>query len=504
MIAAVSALWVVPLLAALLCSRIASARRARVVAVLGASLALALSVAIFVSGEQGDAFARVDVTRGAVLGLRYHVGVDGLSAVLLPLTASLALAALAAVRRAGFDGRMAARVLVTEAGLLGCLVSLDLGLLTLFWALSLAPLRSAARAGKDRALAGAVDIAVVGSVLPLVVAAVALGVEGARAGLHAPLDLTELGALAAARPFAPWIGVLVLIAALVRMGVFPVHSWVPFAVERGPMPLVLVGIVTPIGSYLVARVALPLFPAELGAPTLLPVGVVTAAYGALLAVGQHDLRRLLGFVLVSQAGLVLAGLANLNEPSVAGSLLQAMAAVVACSGLLLVASAVEARAGTVDMRRLGGLVRRAPHMASVFLLLSLAAVGFPATVTFVSEDLLVQGLLRGHGLLAGTLLVVTAVNGVTLVRAFKRTFLGPPSPHADDLGAFEEMLPRERWVSMTIVVALLAGGFAPAPLLAVRQGVLGVMPRAAPARAGPRRRDGRTASPRLAMARRRS
>ncbi len=479
MIFAVSALWAVPLLAALICSRIASARRARVAAALGASLVLALAVAIFASAEQGDAFARVEVTRGAALGLRYHVGVDGLSAVLLPLTAALALAALVAGRRADEGGRAAARVLVTEGALLGCLVSLDLGLLTLFWALSLIPLRSAARAGKDRALAGAVDVGILGSVLPLAVAAIALGVQGARAGLHAPLDLADLGALASARPFAPWIGVLVLVAALVRMGVFPVHSWVPFAVERGPVPLVLVGIVTPIGSYLVARVGLPLFPAAVGSPALLAAGVLTAAYGALLAVGQHHLRRLFGFLLVSQAGLVLAGLANLNEQSVAGSLLQAMAAVVACSGLLLVASAIEARAGTEDMRRLGGLVRRAPHMASMFLLLALAAVGFPATVGFVSEDLLVQGLLRGHGLLAGTLLVVTAVNGVTLVRAYKRTFLGPPSQHADDLGAFEAMLPRERWVAMTIVVALLAGGFAAAPLLAVRQGVLGVMPRAA-------------------------
>jgi NADH-quinone oxidoreductase subunit M len=279
--------------------------------------------------------------------------------------------------------------------------------------------------------------------------------------------------------------VLVLLAALIRMGVFPLHAWVPFIIERGPMPLVLVGIVTPIGSFLIARVGLPLFPDQVGVSTLLPLGVLTAIYGALLAVGQHDLRRMLGFILVSQSGFVLTGIASLNEQSVAGSLLQAMATVVACSGLLLVASAVEARAGTVDMRRLGGLVRRAPRMASVFLLLSFAAVGFPGTVTFVSEDLLVQGLLRSHGLLAGTLLLVTAVNGVTLIRAFKRTFLGPASRHADDLGSFEDVLPRERWVSMTIVVALLAGGFAAAPLLAVRQGVLGIMPRSAQAPAGP-------------------
>src|SRR6185437_10333514 len=158
--------------------------------------------------------------------------------------------------------------------------------------------RSASRAGKDRALGLVVDLAVIASMVPLIVAAIALGVHGVRAGLYAPLDLAELGKLAAVSPFSPWIGVLVILAALARMGVFPLHSWVPFVVERGPMPLVLVGIVTPVGSFLVARVALPLFPDQVGASALLPLGVITATYGALLAVGQHDLRRLLGFLLV--------------------------------------------------------------------------------------------------------------------------------------------------------------------------------------------------------------
>jgi NADH-quinone oxidoreductase subunit M len=109
--------------------------------------------------------------------------------------------------------------------------------------------------------------------------------------------------------------------------------------------------------------------------------------------------------------------------------------------------------------------------------LSAAAVGFPGTLGFVSEDLLVQGLLRTHGLAVAGLLIVTALNGILLYRAFKRTFLGPQSPHPQVMRGMEDFLPRERWVSVALVVLLLLGGFAPAPLLAVRKGVVTALQR---------------------------
>jgi NADH-quinone oxidoreductase subunit M len=142
---------------------------------------------------------------------------------------------------------------------------------------------------------------------------------------------------------------------------------------------------------------------------------------------------------------------------------------------LLIAGAIAVRTGTTDIRLLGGLITRAPRMATGFLLLSAAAVGFPGTLGFVSEDLLVQGLLRTHSLVAAGLLIVTALNSILLYRAFKRTFLGPPSPHAQLLSGMEDFLPRESWVWVLLIGTLLLGGFAPAPLLAVRQGVVSAL-----------------------------
>jgi NADH-quinone oxidoreductase subunit M len=176
-------------------------------------------------------------------------------------------------------------------------------------------------------------------------------------------------------------------------------------------------------------------------------------------------------------GLVLAGLAALNAPSVAGALMQAMSSVVEVGGLMLIALEVESRAGTTDMRKLGGLVRHAPRMATGFFLLSAAAVGFPGTISFVAEDLAIQGLLRQHAVVAGILLVVTAINGIVLFKAWKQVFLGPPSPHVPPLRSFEDLHGWEYLASVAMMVILLVGGLLPDPLLAVRSGVVDALKR---------------------------
>ncbi len=295
---------------------------------------------------------------------------------------------------------------------------------------------------------------------------------GAGAGLSSPLHL--VAAVRAGVHNAAWIGWLFLFAALLRMGIFPVHLWLTAAAWRAPGYSAMPALFTSLGSVGLARVVMPLFPglcAQVSTPLVL-LGAGTALYGALLAIGQSDLRRVIGYFWVSQMGLVLTGLAALNTPGVAGGLLQAMSSVVEVSGLMLIALEVEARAGTTDMRLLGGLVRRAPRMATGFLLLSAAAVGFPGTISFVAEDLAIQGLLAEHELAAGVLLIVTAINGITLFKAFKQTFLGPGSQHAKTLRSFEDLRGWEYRASVAMMATLLVGGFMPQPLLAVRAGVV--------------------------------
>lgn len=471
-------LWLLPLLAAVVVQFVLrGGRRQRSFAIGAAAVVFALALVTFLASAWGAAFAREDLISPLFMAWRFHMGVDGLNAVLLPMTSAVALAALLSTPRSDLRGDTAARILVVEGTLLASFMALDAALMSVFWVASMLPLWQDTRRSGSRPLHVVMTLSVVATAVALLAAVLGMAKHGAAAGLSSPLDL--VAAARAGVQNAAWIGWLFLFAALLRMGIFPVHLWLTAAAWRAPGYSAMPALFTSLGSFGLARVVMPLFPglcAQVSAPLVL-LGAGTALYGALLAVGQSDLRRVIGYFWVSQMGLVLTGLAALNNPGVAGGLLQAMSSVVEVSGLMLIALEVEARAGTTDMRLLGGLVRRAPRMATGFLLLSAAAVGFPGTISFVAEDLAIQGLLAEHELAAGILLIVTAINGITLFKAFKQTFLGPGSQHAKALRSFEDLRGWEYRASVAMMATLLVGGFMPQPLLAVRAGVVDTLKR---------------------------
>ena len=472
-------LWLLPLLAAAVVQGLLhDQRQQRALAIATSWVVFGLAVVLLIVNGSGDAFARDDVEAGPVfLSLHYHMAVDGLNAVLLPMTAAFALASLLCAPRSDLRGDTTSRILVVEAALLGSFLSMDAALLSLFWIASMLPLWQDTRRSGSRPLHVIMTMSLVATVVALLGAVALLASHGISLGLRAPLDLIAISRADVPPPeVAGW---LFLFAGLLRMGILPLHLWLTAAAARAPGYSAILALFTPLGSFALARVVIPLFPhvCEQFSSPLVILGTATALYGALLAVGQHDLRRVLGYFWISQMGLVLAGLSALNAPSVAGALMQSMSSVVEVGGLMLIALEVEARAGTTDMRLLGGLVRHAPRMATGFFLLSAAAVGFPGTISFVAEDLAIQGLLRQHPIAASVLLVVTAINSIVLFKAGKRVFLGPPSPHAPARRSFEDLHGWEYLASVAMMGTLLVGGFMPEPLLAIRSGVVDALKR---------------------------
>ena len=471
-------MWLGPILAGMLVGVVVKNRAvARAIGILVATILVPLAFVVFVSSE-AELLTASSVRALAAADL----AVDGLSAVLLPLVTSLSLAVLIAVPRADVDVRAVVSLLITLGATLGVLVSANVLLLGAFWAMSLLPMVSEARRSGDLALRRATRWAMALCVVPMFATSGIVVVLALLAHVPSPIDVGALADSAVAAPHAARLAPLLLVACVARMGIFPFHLWVPVALGRGRLSVVLPSVVSPLGSFAMVRLALGLFPQATRAwcGVLMVLATVSALYGAILALGQHDARRQLGYLWTSVAGFVLAGVATLDAQGLSGALVHDLALTIAITGLALTVRAVEARTGTADFRRLGGLVRQTPRMATGYFLLGAAAVGFPATVTFVSEDLVVQGLVRERPLVAVLLLAAMAINGVTLVRSFKRIFLGPPSPHASPMTAVHDLLPRERWVSLVLVLALLAGGFVPTPLLAIRRqvetGILGSSP----------------------------
>ncbi|MFY0539158.1 hypothetical protein [Nannocystis pusilla] len=229
---AIPLLWLFPLLAAFVVQfMIREPTRQRDVAIGVAWVVFAVAVGTFLLNGWDSAFDRDDLESGLFLSLRFHMAIDGLNALLLPMTAAIALASLLSTPRSDLRGNTAARILAVEGTLLGCFLALDAATLSLFWVGSMLPLWQDTRRSKSRPLHLVMTLAIAGTTLALVAALVLMAQAGA-AGSASPFDLLALTQASTSLP--PAVGWLFLFAALLRMGIFPMHLWLTAAGWRAP------------------------------------------------------------------------------------------------------------------------------------------------------------------------------------------------------------------------------------------------------------------------------
>jgi len=274
------------------------------------------------------------------------------------------------------------------------------------------------------------------------------------------ITLATLGVTVLAVHDAPsWartLGTAAIVAAVTaRLGLLPLHLWVSGLVESAPMGLVVVFLTAPTAPMLLLADGVPR-----PGTGLLVIGAVSALLGSLLGLVQPDARRGLSAVAVSVPGMVMCGLADATPTTVAGAVLAWQVYAVGMAGTLMVLSATEARRGPMTITAAGGSFTRTPKLAVAFLLLGLAVAGFPATLGFVGEDLLVDGARESSSLLMLALIVATAANGATVVRWFFTGYTG----RRDHLGE-PDLTTRELWAVTAALTALLVGGLAPGGLV---------------------------------------
>ena len=285
---------------------------------------------------------------------------------------------------------------------------------------------------------------------------------------------------------SPIVASLVLTALLVRLAIPPFHGWLPVLLEHAPPSLALLVASTSVTPFLLAHVLWPSASVvlEQARPVLVALGLAGSLYGALLGLVQTHLRRAVGYVLVSQWGAVLVALAAATPESTTGALLASVALGLTSSALVILAWAIENRTGSASMDHQGGLVAVAPHLAVAFLAFGFAHVGFPGSLAFVAEDLMLHGVLAGHPIVGGFVLAASALNAITVFRAYQRTFLGPRPAGA---GAISDLVPRERAVAAILLVLVMLAGVFPGPI--VSWALRGVVP-------GPHAEARRSESPR--------
>ncbi len=252
-----------------------------------------------------------------------------------------------------------------------------------------------------------------------------------------------------------WIAGALLAAIGIREAAIPGHSWFPRFVEEAPMGLVVAFVAPQLGVYAHVEILGNGIPADL-ARLVAGFGAVTALVAGALGTVQRSTRRALAYLMMSQTGLVAFGIEGSSEVAFAGSLLAWQVLAVATSGFAMTASALEARRGTRSLSGYSGCFRRTPRMAAAFLMMGLGSVGFPMTLGFVAEDLLVQGSVDEFPVLAFVLIVATALNGMNVMRLFFHLFSGRREHSGETDLTF-----RESWALSAILLLLLVGGLLP-------------------------------------------
>jgi NADH-quinone oxidoreductase subunit M len=252
---------------------------------------------------------------------------------------------------------------------------------------------------------------------------------------------------------------LVAVAIAFREAVIPLHSWLPLLFERAPMGVAVAFVAPQIGVHAhLLLLADHLSPSSTA--LIASIGALTALYGAAMGVAQTRTRRALGYLLMSQSGLVAFGLDTGGEVARAGTLVAWWVVGVAVAAFAMATAALEARRGELSLLRPSGTFARVPRLAAAFLVTGLASVGLPGTLGFVAEDLLVQGSIDPSPILAFVLIIATALNGITVVRNFFLLFTGS-TRHAGE----QDLRPREVAALTLVLVTLLSLGVFPRLLL---------------------------------------
>ncbi len=438
-------------------------------------LPLAISLYLlfaFRSGDAGYQFVeRYPWIPG--FGISYHLGMDGISLFLVVLTTLLV--SLCLLYSGGGDIAQRPRefcffMFVLETGLLGALLALDLFLFYVFWELMLIPMYFLIGIwGHGRKIYAAfkfVLFTMFGSILMLV-AILYLVHIGHQALGRVTFDLADLLGVTVGKTPARWLFAAFALAFAVKVPMWPVHTWLPDAHTEAPTAgsVILAGVMLKMGAYGFLRFAIPLFPVAAieATPFFMALAVVGIIYGALVAMVQPDLKRLVAYSSVSHLGFVMLGIFALNPQGVEGAVYQMLNHGLSTGGLFLLVGMIYLRRHTREIAEFGGLWSRLPVFAAIFMVVMLSSIGLPGLNGFVGEFLIMFGTFL-HTWQAAAVAVLGIVFGALyMLWTYERVMFGPITKKINetlsDLGA------REIAVMVPLIVLMVVMGLYPRPLI---------------------------------------
>jgi len=429
------------------------------------------------------------------LGVRFHLVLDGVSLLLVALTAFLGIVAVLAswseiTERPGF---FHFNLLWCLSGITGVFLSRDLFLFYVFWELMLIPMYFLiAIWGHEDRMRAAVKFFIFTQLSGLLMLASILGLyflHAGRAGFYS-FDYADLLGLSLGPRASVWLMAGFLAAFLVKLPVIGLHTWLPDAHTQAPTAgsVILAGLLLKTGAYGLVRFAVPLFPEAVPsvAPLMMTLAVAGILYGAVLAFAQTDIKRLVAYTSVSHMGFVLLGVFAQSPLALAGVMVQIVCHGLSTGALFMLSGALGERLHTRQMDQMGGFWRGAPLMGGAMMVFALASLGLPGMGNFVGEFLVLLGAYRANPIMASTAALGFVLSAVYALWLIQRVFFGRGAQKS----TIPDLTPRETLAAGALAAALIAIGFYPQPVLDVTRPALTALnkPHAAqiaPDQAGP-------------------
>jgi len=407
------------------------------------------------------------------LGIDYHMGIDGISLLLIVLTTILTVLCVIASWHSithGVKGFYISLLLLTS-GMIGVFCSLDLFLFYVFWEVMLIPMYFIIGVwGGPRRVYAAIKFVLFtmfGSLLMLVALLYIYFQYQAYAGEYT-FDLMKM---MAAPPLGfreqLWLFGAFALAFAIKVPLFPFHTWLPDAHVQAPTvgSVILAGVLLKMGTYGFLRICMPLFPDATVAylPYICVLAIIAIIYGALVSMVQRDIKSLVAFSSVSHMGFVMLGMFTLNVAGVEGSVLQMLNHGISTGALFLIVGMIYERRHTRLIEDFGGLAKVMPVFATFFMIFTLSSIGLPFTNGFVGEFLILLGAYRVNPVYA-----ILAASGVVLAACYmlwmyQRVIFGKVTKPEN--AKLTDLTGRERLVLVPLVLLVFWIGVYPAPLL---------------------------------------
>jgi NADH-quinone oxidoreductase subunit M len=465
---------------------------------------IALIVSLLVFGETLLLWSRFNPSSGdfqfverhawiPAFGIEYAVGVDGISLLLIVLTGFLTpLALLSSWESVHKQTRTFCMfLLLLESAMIGVFVSLDLFLFYIFWDAMLVPMYFLIGVwGYERRVYAAIKFilyTMAASVLMLLAILGLAYLHSTTTGVYS-FDLLKLYDLPKTLHQEFWFFLAFALAFAVKVPLFPFHTWLPDAHVEAPTAgsVILAGVMLKMGTYGLVRFAFPLFPqaAAWFAPFLAGLAVIGIVYGALVAMVQPDMKKLVAYSSVSHLGFVVLGIAAMNTQGVQGAVYQMLNHGVSTGGLFLIVGMLSDRRHTRQISEFGGLKKVTPRLVAAFLIVTLSSIGLPGLNGFVGEFLILLGAFRWDPRLAAFAATGVILSAAYMLWMFQRVNYGAVTN--DENARLPDLQPREWAILVPIIALAVLMGVVPnlflRPIEPSVQRMLNQVQRGAPAR----------------------